>query len=747
MLSLSLLFSCVSLFCFLPAPVEESPLPFSRRRRTTTTPFSEAASPRHSACCTALDISPDLLRLLLLPAFAFSFIWSFGGALKSRSSRFFGKLVEEFFQDRLTLPRGDDVFDFALNFESVFGVGYSKFFSQTSLSREACREGGGGQVNGPGSEEDREALKRTRRSSGAGRTTLGETKFGAGWEASELEKARKTLHAFLSWEAVVPAFSYDPRQPFFSLLVPTKEFARAAFLLDKMIEAKKSVFLTGAVSSGKTTVVTHLLDQKRESGTLHTIRLCFSARTKADEVQQTVESKLEKKRKNQLSAPGGRECVLFVDDVNLPLPEKTGTQPAIEFLRQFQEFKGFYDSKKIQWNVIEKCLLLLGGAPPSSGRKPLPPRFCRHSLSLRLAEPDNVSTQKMFLGILTGYFEAEGVNADIRFAAKPLVDATIELYTQVKETFLPTPPRPVYVFSFRNMKTLFQGILAAKKTSLPDKDALIRLWNHEVCRTFYDRLMTDEDRQRFRTSLVSLVNRKFSLEWNETLLVYPSSRLWGNFVSPERLYEEAPHPKQVLPILETFRDELFASGGATTAGARNGDTADTGDAADSRSTGAGGRSAGSSLVFFSEAVEHLFKLCRILMLARGNALLVGVGGTGKQTLFRLAAFIQETAVVEFVAATSFHSTCSLEEDSPPPTTRTGEPQPTETSVSVLDQFRECEKSFLLQSGLSRCLPTAFLLTETQIVDDGILQDINTLLSTGEVKSPVQTVLEAKVRFS
>ncbi|KEP65299.1 UNVERIFIED_CONTAM: ATPase family associated with various cellular activities (AAA) domain-containing protein [Hammondia hammondi] len=689
------------------------------RRRTTTTPFSAAASPGRSACCTALDISPDLLRLLLLPAFAFSFIWSFGGALKSRSSRFFGKLVEEFFQDRLALPRGDDVFDFALNFASVFGEGYSKFFSQTSLSHDACREGSGGEhSNDPGSEEDREALKRERRrsSSGPGRTAFGEAKLGAGWEASELEKARKTLHAFLSWETLVPAFSYDPSQPFFSLLVPTKEFARATFLLDKMIEAKKSIFLTGAISSGKTTVMTHLLDEKREAGTLHTIRMCFCARTKADEVQQTIELKLEKKRKNQLSPPAGRECVLFVDDVNLPLPEKTGAQPAIEFLRQIQEFKGFYDSKKIHWNVLEKCLLLLGGAPPSSGRKPLPPRFCRHSLSLRLAEPDNASAQKMFLGILTGFFEAEGVNADIRFAAKPLVDATIELYTQVKETFLPTPPRSVYVFSFRHVKTLFQGILAAKKTSLPDKEAVLRLWIHEACRTFYDRLMTEEDRQRFRTSLISLVNRKFSLEWDETLLVYPGSRLWGSFVSPERLYEEAPPPKVILPILETFRDELFASSGATEAGARNGGTADTGDTADSRSTGAGGRSAGSSLVFFSEAVENLFKLCRILMLARGNALLVGVGGTGKQTLFRLAAFIQETSV----------------------------PRLTETSVSVLDQFRECEKSFMLQSGLSRCLPTAFLLTETQIVDDGILQDINTLLSTGEISSALDAETVDKI---
>ncbi|PHJ15976.1 atpase family associated with various cellular activities domain-containing protein, partial [Cystoisospora suis] len=39
---------------------------------------------------------------------------------------------------------------------------------------------------------------------------------------------------------------------------------------------------------------------------------------------------------------------------------------------------------------------------------------------------------------------------DVSFVSKSLVDATIELYGSVKETLLPTPPRPVYGFNFRN---------------------------------------------------------------------------------------------------------------------------------------------------------------------------------------------------------------------------------------------------------------------------------------------------------
>ena len=60
-----------------------------------------------------------------------------------------------------------------------------------------------------------------------------------------------------------------------------------------------------------------------------------------------------------------------------------------------------------------------------------------------------------------------------------------------------------------------------------------------------------------------------------------------------------------------------------------------------------------NLVLFDDALEHLTRIHRVIRMDQGHALLVGVGGSGRQSLARLAAFAAGCEVFEITLSRGY----------------------------------------------------------------------------------------------
>jgi dynein heavy chain len=222
------------------------------------------------------------------------------------------------------------------------------------------------------------------------------------------------------------------------------------------------------------------------------------------------------------------------------------------------------------------------------------------------------------------------------------------------------------------------------------KEKIVRLWAHECVRVFADRFITEFDVKAFYGLITDKGNKNFDpvgvkIDMSK-LLVYtkfisevpivkaadgapPPPAAEG--ASKNNGYVPAPSFAYMLEVLTTKLEDYNDN------------------------------NPNMDLVLFDMAMEHVCRIARIIGIPRGNALLVGVGGSGKQSLARLASYICGYKVCQIAVTANY-------------------------DVSDFKAF--------LQDLYTRCAvkneQISFLLTDTQIVKEKFMVYVNDFLSSG-----------------
>jgi len=109
------------------------------------------------------------------------------------------------------------------------------------------------------------------------------------------------------------------------------------------------------------------------------------------------------------------------------------------------------------------------------------------------------------------------------------------------------------------------------------------------------------------------------------------------------------------------------------------------------------------IVLFEEAISYVCKIHRIIKLGKGHGLLVGEGGSGRHSLTRLAAFMADYELWQVEISRNYR----------------------------VKEFRDDIKRWSEDAGY-KGKSGVFLFSDNQIINEGFIEDINNILTVGEV---------------
>ncbi|KAG5675719.1 hypothetical protein PVAND_005600 [Polypedilum vanderplanki] len=474
-----------------------------------------------------------------------------------------------------------------------------------------------------------------------------------------------------------------------SILVPNVDNVRTAFLIDTIAKQNKSVLLIGEQGTAKTVMIKSYMSNYNPEEHLSK-SFNFSSATTPNMFQRIIESYVEKRIGLTYGPPQMRKMTIFIDDINMPIVNEWGDQVTNEIVRQLMEQSGFYSlDRPGDFITVVDIQLLAAMIHAGGGRNDIPARLKRQFNVFNCTLPSNKSMDKIFGVIGNGYFCPSRFNMEIVDFISRLIPLTRKLWQQTKTKMLPTPAKFHYIFNLRDLSRIWGGMLKIESKQCQNIGALLKLWSHECTRVIADRFINTEDREWFSMKMKSLASEELRSEFE----YFPKEDVYfvdflrdepdepiedvgdDEMLSQYFLYEEIPSFEVVTERIYSFMTQYNLEV----------------------------RGSKLDLVLFQDGLVHLMIISRILRTSRGNALLVGVGGSGKQSLTKLASYI---------AGYRFH-------------------QVTLTRAYNLNNFAD-EFRFLYRVAGVAGQGICFIFTDNDIKDESFLEYLNNVLSSGEI---------------
>ncbi|XP_055848919.1 dynein beta chain, ciliary isoform X2 [Episyrphus balteatus] len=477
---------------------------------------------------------------------------------------------------------------------------------------------------------------------------------------------------FLPWTEKVPKFELDSDLPLQAVLVHTSESIRVRFFLELLMEKKHPVMLVGTAGCGKTVLLNEKLQNLSENYAVANIP--FNFYTTSEMLQKILEKPLEKKAGRNFGPPGNKTLIYFIDDMNMPEVDCYGTVQPHTIIRQHLDYGHWYDRNKLSLKDIHSCQYV-ACMNPTSGSFTINPRLQRHFCVFAMSFPNVDSISVIYSSILSQHF----INAEQKFSptvmrlTPNIVAATIALHNKSSQIFLPTAIKSHYIFNLRDISNVFQGLLFSTSECLTCPTDLIRLWQHETQRVYGDKLIDDKDIDSFSKMQHDIIKKSFE-ELDETV-IFEKPNIYCHFAGG--IGEPKYMPITAWTELHKLLQEAMSSYNDLVAA--------------------------MNLVLFEDAMMHVCRINRILESPRGSALLVGVGGSGKQSLARLAAFISTLEVTQIQLKKGYG----------------------------VNDLRTEFAGLYLKAGLKN-VGIMFLMTDAQIPNENFLVLINDMLATGEI---------------